>query len=102
MTEIEVVDNTEDSCYEIRVDGQHAGKLEYRLIDGERHLPHTEIDREYGGRGLGSRLVEGALQLARESGEPVVPECPFVVAYLHKHPQWQDILVPGSLPPADD
>jgi predicted GNAT family acetyltransferase len=44
------------------------------------------------GRGLGSALVRGALLLAREQGERVVPVCPFVAAYIERHTEFQDLL----------
>jgi hypothetical protein len=37
------------------------------------------------GRGIGSALVRGELELARTQGWKVVPVCPFVKAYMAKH-----------------
>jgi predicted GNAT family acetyltransferase len=39
------------------------------------------------GRGLGEALVKAALEAARQEGVRVVPVCPFVRAYLQRHPQ---------------
>jgi predicted GNAT family acetyltransferase len=50
-------------------------------------LIHTEIDRELEGQGLGNLLVQGALDDLRARGIDYVPLCPFVRAYLRRHPQ---------------
>jgi predicted GNAT family acetyltransferase len=45
------------------------------------------------GHGIGSELVRGALEAARARGLKVVPKCPFVAAYMAKHPQFNDLLL---------
>lgn len=59
-------------------------------------LVHTDIDPGYEGRGLGSKLVAGALDDLRRRGLGVVPLCPFVAAYLRRHPEQADLVVPDS------
>lgn len=84
--QIEIIDVTEFSRYEIRVDGERAGIADYRR-DGERIIfPHTEIDPDRGGQGLGTRLVEFAVTDARSRGLEIVPLCPFVKDWVEKNP----------------
>jgi predicted GNAT family acetyltransferase len=45
-----------------------------------------------GGRGVGSTLIRGALELVRAQGLKVVSKCPFVSAYLGKHPEFNDLI----------
>lgn len=60
--------------------------LQYTL-DGDRAtFTHTAVPEKAEGQGVGSRLVRGALDAAREAGWTVVPQCPFVAAYLERHP----------------
>ena len=47
---------------------------------------------ELGGKGAGSRLVKGALDQVRADGLKVIPQCPFVKAYIDKHPEYADLL----------
>lgn len=89
---IEVADNPEKSRFEIRVDGTLAGFADYRTRPGRIVLTHTEIDAEFGGRGLGSRLVREALDSARAAGLGVTPHCGFVAEYIRRHPEYQDLL----------
>jgi len=55
---------------------------------------HTEVPPELGGRGVGSALVRGALELVRAQGLKVVAECAFIRAFPGKHPEFDDLL-PG-------
>ncbi|MFF5234504.1 GNAT family N-acetyltransferase [Dactylosporangium sp. NPDC000521] len=85
--DIEVVDDPQQHRFELRVDGAHAGAAYYRLHPGEIVFTHTEVDQAYEGQGLGSKLAAGALQQTRERGLRVVPQCPFIAAYLKRHPE---------------
>lgn len=66
-------------------DGEVAGHAEFRERDGVRIFHHTEVDEQYGGRGLGTALVRGAVEATREEGVPIVPVCPMVKAFLEKN-----------------
>lgn len=85
-------DNGAGQQYEVYVDGRLAGHAEYLPLPDARVLPHTEVDGQYGGQGLGSRLVQFALDDLRRRGLGVVPSCPFVADYIRKHPEYQDLV----------
>jgi uncharacterized protein len=98
-----VADAPERSRFEIHVDGRKAGLAAYRMKDPHLMvLTHTEIDDAYEGRGLGSVLVRGALDSARGRGLSVRPDCPFVRAYVARHPDEYLDLVPDDLRPRLD
>lgn len=92
---IAVTDNAGGERYEIRVDGEQAGFLQYRLRSGLIELVHTEIDEEFEGRGLGSRLISFALDDARDRQLAVLPFCPFVNDYIRRHRQYVDLVPEG-------
>lgn len=83
--EEQVVDNLAAERFELQVDGQTAF-LKYERANGALALIHTEVPEALRGRHIGERLVKGALDAARAEGSRVVPICPFVRAYLRKHP----------------
>jgi predicted GNAT family acetyltransferase len=89
---ITVVDRPDRSRYEIDVDGRLVGLLSYRLAGGMITHRHTEIDPSVGGRGLGSALVRFALDDARARGLTVKPQCPFVAAFIVRHPQYEGLV----------
>ena len=90
-----VADNAGEARYEIRVDGDLAGFVTYRLKPGLIELVHTEIGEEFEGRGLGSQLISFALNDARERGLAVLPFCPFVNDYIQRHRQYVDLVPEG-------
>ena len=53
---------------------------------------HTLVPPEIEGRGVGSKLIRGALDSARDQGLRVVPQCPFVKAFIDRHPGYRDLL----------
>jgi uncharacterized protein len=75
------------------VDGATA-YLSYREVD-ERTLDfdHTFVPPSFRGGGIASQLTQRALDYARERGSRVVPSCPFVAAYIERHPQYRDLRV---------
>src|SRR5512143_2646599 len=89
---IEVADHPESMRFEIRVDDALAGFAQYVRRGGRVVFVHTEIDPAYEGQGLGSKLAAGALDSARATGEPVVPLCPFIHAYIERHPEYADLV----------
>ena len=93
MADTEVRDNPNQSRYEITVDGALAGFAAYRRREGRIVFTHTEVDDAYAGQGLGGRLARGALDDVRAAGDiEVVALCPFIAAWIDKHPDYQDLL----------
>jgi predicted GNAT family acetyltransferase len=86
-----VRDNAEHHRYQLDVDGETAA-LYYRLAPGVITLVHTEVPPALGGRGVGSELVREVLKDIRARGLKVVARCPFVAAYMGKHPEFNDLL----------
>jgi predicted GNAT family acetyltransferase len=85
-------DNTEASQFELLVDGQLAVLLQYRIGPGVYALVHTETQAGFEQKRLAVELVTAVLDLMRESGARVVTQCPFVAAYLRKHPEYLDLV----------
>lgn len=92
---IDVRDNPSEGRYEILVDGSVAGFTTYTLHSDRISLIHTEIAEEYGGRGLGARLVAEELDDLRRRGLQVLPFCPLVRQFIEDHPPYLD-LVPAT------
>ena len=74
-------------------DGSVAGFAAYRLDpDGSYRLTHTEVDDAHEGEGIGSTLARGLLDALRERDLRVHPDCPFIAAWMRKHPDYLDLL----------
>ncbi|NUR08395.1 MAG: N-acetyltransferase [Nocardioidaceae bacterium] len=92
-TDLVVVDNPDLHRYEARApDGTVLGFSAYRLAGDTVVFTHTEVDPATEGQGVGSRLVRGALDDVRRRGVLMVPRCPFVKAYVERHPEYTDLV----------
>jgi predicted GNAT family acetyltransferase len=80
--------------FELCQDG-HLAVAHYRIQPGVITFTHTEMPTELAGRGVGSRLIVGALYEVRRQGLKVVTECPFVGSFIAKHPAYGDLLAGG-------
>ncbi len=89
---IAVADSPERERYEIRVGDELAGFTQYRMRRGLIAFVHTEVDDRFEGQGLGSKLIAFALDDARIRGLAVLPFCPFVNAYIQRHPEYVDLV----------
>jgi predicted GNAT family acetyltransferase len=87
----DVVNNKTHHRYELTVDG-HLAAAHYQIADGVITFTHTEVAPELGGKGIGSKLIKGALDQVRADGLKVIAECPFVKGYIAKHPEYAGLL----------
>jgi predicted GNAT family acetyltransferase len=83
---ISVLLNSELSRFEIFSDGELAGFADYKMRGATMVFPHTEIDPKFGGKGLGTALIEYALDDAAAKKLMVAPYCPFVSKFISKNP----------------
>ena len=63
----EIVNNKADHRYELAVDG-HIAATYYEIAGGVITFEHTEVPPELGGKGIGSKLIKGALDQVRADG----------------------------------
>jgi predicted GNAT family acetyltransferase len=91
--DVVVRDVPEASRYEATVGGELAGFAVYHDRDGARVFTHTEVLDAYEGHGVGSALAQGALDDVAASGRRVKAQCPFIAAYIRRHPSYEALLV---------
>jgi predicted GNAT family acetyltransferase len=92
--ELEIRDVPDRRRYEARLGdgGRLAALLTYELSETWMALLHTEVQDGFEGQGIGSHLVQWVIDDLRARGLSLVPRCPFVVAWLERHPEEHDIL----------
>lgn len=96
MTEdYELINNESKHQYEFHLEG-YTPKIEYIINNNsEIFLTHTEVHPALGGRGIGTQLVKKVLEDIKNKELKLVPLCPFVAAYIKRHPEWISIVKEG-------
>ena len=79
--------------YEARSEDGLLGFLDYVVKHGRIALIHTEVLPAHKGQGIAEQLVRSALDDARRRGLRVIASCPYVRAYVERHPETHDIVV---------
>jgi predicted GNAT family acetyltransferase len=85
----DVTHNADRQQYELKTDHGIAVAV-YRQQGDARIFVHTEVPPEDEGKGIGARVVRAALEDTRRLGFKIVPSCSFVVAFVRRHPEFDD------------
>jgi predicted GNAT family acetyltransferase len=80
----------EPDQYTITVEGTKVGKAEFLDRGDKRVFTHTEVNKDYEGRGLATILIGQALKETRDAGLRIVAKCPMVADYVSKHDEYSD------------
>ena len=94
-TQLPVTDNQAERRFELHADGEMS-ILTYRISGDRIRLIHTEVPRELRGRGYADMLARAALESAARNHLRVVPLCPFVRAFLERHPEYDALVAPNG------
>jgi uncharacterized protein len=91
-----VTDNPAASRYELHVGTELAGFVTYQLRDHGTVLSllHTEVEPAFQGAHLATHLARSSLDDARARGLAVLPFCPYIGAWIKKHPEYTDLVPP--------
>jgi uncharacterized protein len=91
-TDTRVTDVPRRHRYEVTLDGDVVGFAAYRKTPTMVVFTHTEVGPEAEGKGVGSTLIQEALDDVRRQGLAVLPQCPFVREWLTRHPEYADLV----------
>jgi len=83
---LEIEHHPEEGCFRTRVDG-HECILEYRREGSAACMDHVGVPAPVEGRGIASALAGAAVAWARLEGLEVVARCPYVAAWMQRHPE---------------
>jgi len=90
--EVSIVDEPMSDRFVIVVDGAPAGEITYTARNDRRLIVHTGVDPSFEGKGVAGRAAALLLDEVRSRGEQIVPLCPFVHAYIERHPEYDDLV----------
>jgi predicted GNAT family acetyltransferase len=78
--------NPDKHRFEIEAEGQVAFTV-FKRSEGSIEYLHTSVPPQLEGKGIGSALAKHAMAYAKENGLTAVVACPFIQAWLKKHPE---------------
>ncbi|MEM1260679.1 MAG: N-acetyltransferase [Bacteroidota bacterium] len=91
---VPLVKNDEKKRFGINVDGYFAF-INFGEFGNHIALVHTETEPELAGKGAAAAVVEKTLQYIEDNGKLLMPYCPYVFAYIKRHPEWKRIVSSG-------
>ena len=84
----------DDLRFYAAVAGQEAEMTYTYPEDNILDLDYTFVPETARNQGWADKLVKASLEFAREKNYQVIPSCPVVEAYVKRHPEYQDLLIP--------
>ena len=91
LQQLSVNKNDDTNRFELIVDG-YTAFIDFKQDDSIIKLIHTEVPEELGGKGVAAALVEKTLVYLETNNYSLYPYCPYVFAYIKKHPEWMRIV----------
>jgi uncharacterized protein len=91
---VEITNNEALSRWEVKLDGRVVGFAEYKSRPDRVTFTHTEVDPDYEGQGIGTRLARAALDGAIATGARITLYCPFIRAWVDRHPEYEQYIDP--------
>lgn len=91
--EIQQINDIKKGYFEATEDGKEAGKMSYTWAgDSKFIIDHTEVSDEFGGKGVGKKLLMATVDYARNNNLKIIPLCPFAKSVFDKTEEIRDVL----------
>lgn len=87
-----IVNNTKTSRFEVVLDDGEYAYIEYRWYHGNLALMHTAVPEDKRNLGIASQLAKFALEYAKKEKLKIMVYCPYVSAYLKRHPEYVELV----------
>lgn len=91
LENLPLLKNDAEKHFELEVEGYKAF-IQFAKLSDRIALVHTEVPHELEGKGVGTAIVEKTLNYIKDSGKKLMPYCPFVFAYIKRHPEWKELV----------
>lgn len=72
--------------------GDAEAELVYRLAGSRMFLDHVGVPYARRNLGVAAEITRTALEHARTNRLDVIPVCPYVIWYLARHPEYEDLV----------
>ena len=94
MTEtVNIEFNEKNGNFNITTEGRKVALMTFVFAGHNKIIiDHNEVSPSFNGKGLGKKLVEKAVEVAREKKWKIIPLCPFAKKTFDRNPQFNDVL----------
>lgn len=83
----------DEGLFFMEENGEKLAKMHLRKRGNDRIIiEHTEVSEKLKGQGAGKRLVDHAVNYARQNHLKIVPLCPFAKSVFEKIDAYKDVL----------
>lgn len=93
--QITVEHQTDKNRFAAEVGGSLA-VVEYMKVGNTLIFTHTEVPESLEGQGIGGQLAKASLEYVRDNNMSAAPLCPFVKAYIERHPEYKELVRLGG------
>lgn len=90
LDKLEITHNPENHAFEVWIDGK-LSKLDYIQDAKNFVITHVGVYPEHRGQGVAAKIVDAAMQYARENALRVVPMCSYAAAYIRRNPKYVEL-----------
>ena len=91
--EIKQKNTNQDGMFFIEQDGVIVAKMIYYWLDEHKiSINHTEVSEVLKGTGAGKKMLNKAVDFAREKGLKIIPLCSFAKGVFDKVDEFKDVL----------
>jgi hypothetical protein len=91
---VEIENNEADNRWEVKQEGRVIAFAEYKIRPDRVTFIHTEVDPDFEGQGIGSRLARTVLDDAVSRDLRIRLYCPFIRSYVDRHPDYEQYIDP--------
>ena len=85
--------NGSKGYFYVSVDGKQEGKMTFVFAGNDKIIiDHTEVNPGNNGKGYGKKMVDKAVEYAREKNIKIIPLCPFAKKVFDKTPEFRYVL----------
>jgi uncharacterized protein len=90
LEKLEINHNPANHAFEVWIDGK-LSKLDYIQDEKNFVITHVGVYPEQRGQGVAGKIVEAALEYAKENSLRVVPMCSYAAAYIRRNPKFMEL-----------
>ena len=90
LEKLEIAHNQANHSFEVWIDGK-LSKLDYIQDAKNFVITHVGVYPEHRGQGVAAKIVDAALQYARENSLRVIPMCSYAAAYIRRNPKHMEL-----------